>query len=67
MIFSKSCCGLEPRAAFKRCRLRLFCPDPAKLSCYLEAEVYNVEDEEEILLDDIDDLLSGHHCCLLKF
>ena len=46
---------IEEEGAYRRRRLKLFYPDLAKLSCYLETEVDNVEDEEKILLAAIDD------------
>ena len=46
--------GLQTKVAYKRRWLSLFCPDPYRLSYYLETEGDSAEDKEEILLDDVD-------------
>ena len=55
--------GAAIAAAYKQGRVRLFYRSLAKLSCHFD----NVKYEGEILLDDIDDLLSGRYCCWLNF
>ena len=55
IIFCQVCCGLQSRATYEREWLALFFPDPAELSCYLQAEDDDVEDVERILLGAIDD------------